>query len=219
MTVPKSEPAPRRNRTDAGEASRYSAVAAADIIVAAGDFTGGAAEDLFTLSSHGLVDGDVLFCVGQTAIGTVTGGVGTRAVVNQLDANTFQLTTDGTTVIENTADGTGIFIKGTNVPQRVIDGIAQRIIVGGNDTTGGTVEDMVTGQNVAGLYDGDTLKLLYKSAAGAAAVAADATAYVKTPVVTTSATGTTNYFQTSLTSGGAVADTTADGIVVWLRTS
>jgi hypothetical protein len=219
MTVPKTLPAPRRNMTEAGGATHYDQIAAADIIVAAGDFTGGASEDLFTLASHGLSDGDVLYCIGQTAMGTVLAGVGRRCVVNALDANTFQLTTDGSTVIENTADGTAVFLKGTGVPQRVADDVMHRILVAGNDTTGGTVEDMVSSTNLGGLQDGDTLKLLYKSAAGAAAVAADATVYVKSPVATVAATGVTGYFQTSLTSGGAVADTTADGILVFLRTS
>ena len=192
---------------------------AADIIVAAGDFTGGAAEDLFTLTAHGLVDGDVVYCIGQTAMGTVLGGVGGRFVVNELSSSTFQLTTNGTTVVENTADGTAVFIKGTGVPQRVIDNLIPRILVAGNDTTGGTVEDMVSTTNLAGIQDGDTLKLLYKSAAGAAAVAADASVYVKSPVATVAATGVTGYFQTAATSGGSVLDTTADGILVWLRTS
>lgn len=222
MSIPKTLPAPRRNQTDAGHATRFDDLVAADfVLAAAGDFTGGAAEDLFTLSSHGLVDGDILYCVGQTAKGTVTGGIGTRAVVNQLDANTFQLTTDGSTVIENTADGTAHFLKGNGgVPQRVADAIAARIILAGNDTTGGTVEDMMFLQTGgAAVEDGDTIKLLYKSAAGVAAVAADATTYVKSPVNTISATAVTSYCQTSATAGGSVADTTADGTLVWIKTS
>jgi hypothetical protein len=219
MSVPKTLPAPRRNLTDAGLATRYDDVASTDIIVAAGDFTGGAAEDLFTLTSHGLVDGDILYSIGQSAMGTITGGCGVRFVVNALDANTFQLTSDGSTVVENTADGTGFFLKGNNVPQRVADAILGRIIIAGNDTTGGTVEDMVTAQNVHDLIDGDQLKLLYKSAAGAATQAVDTTIFVKSPVVTTAATATTGYFQTAATSGGSVQDTTADGLLVWLRVS
>lgn len=219
MTVPKTTPAPRRNRTEAGRATRYDDIVAADIIVAAGDFTGGAAEDLFTLTSHGLTDGDILYVLGQTVVGTVLGGAGTRYIVNALDANTFQLTLDGSTAVENTADGTAYFLKGNGVPQGVADDIVKSIIVAGNDTTGGTVEDMVFAQNIAGVVDGDTIKLLYKSAAGAAAVAADATTYVKSPVSAVSATALTAYFQTSATSGGAVADTTSDGLLLWLRTS
>lgn len=219
MTVPRTLPAPRRNLTDAGAASRFDEIASTDIIVATGDFTGGASEDLFTLSAHGLVDGDVLYCIGQTAKGTVTGGAGTRAVVNELSSSTFQLTTDGTTVIENTADGTAFFLKGNGIPQRVVDLVLSRIIVAGNDTTGGTVEDMVSSAGMRDAEDGDTLKLLYKSAAGAAAVAADASVYVKTPVSTISATGATSYFQTAATSGGSVLDTTSDGVLLWLKTS
>lgn len=219
MSVPRTLPSPRRNQTDAGAASRYSSIVAADIIVALGDETGGASEDMFTLTAHGLSSGDVLYCIGQTQMGVVLGGVGTRAVALVASSSVFQLTTDGTTVINNTADGTAYFLKGTGVPQRVADDIANRIIVGGNDTTGGTVEDMNFAQQHQNIVDGDTIKLLYKSAAGVAAVAADASAYVKSPVSTTSATATTSYFQTSATSGGTVLDTTADGTNLWLKTS
>lgn len=219
MTVPKTLPAPRKNQTDAGSASRYSAIVAADVIVAAGDFTGGASEDLFTLTAHGLVDGDILYLLGQTAIGTVSLGNGSRHVVNELSSSTFQLTSDGTTVNENAADGTAYFLKGNGVPQRVADAISRRVIVGGNDFTGGTVEDMNFCVSLQGAIEGDTIKLLYKSAAGVAAVAADASAYVKAPVNTISATAITSYFQTSATSGGAVLDTTADGTNLWLLTS
>jgi hypothetical protein len=219
MTVPKTLPAPRRNQTDAGEASRYSAIASTDIVVATGDFTGGASEQLFTSSSHGLSDGDIVYCLGQSQMGVVLGGNGTRAIVDAVDANTFHLTTDGTTSLANTADGTAYLLKGNGIPQRVVDGIVARIIVGGNDTTGGTVEDMQFMQQNRDVVDGDTMKLLYKSAAGAAAVAVDASVFVKSPVVTTSATATTSYCQTSATSGGAVLDTTADGTNLWLKTS
>lgn len=219
MTVPKTLPAPRRNQTDAGIASRFDDIVAADIIVAAGDYTGGAAEDLFTLSSHGLVDGDILYVLGQTVVGTVALGNGSRHIVNQLDANTFQLTSDGSTVNENAADGTAYFLKGNGVPQRVADAVRAKIIVGGNDTTGGTVEDMNFCQSLCGAIDGDLIKLLYKSASGVAAVAADATAYVKSPVNTISATAVTSYFQTAATAGGSVLDTTADGTNLWLLVS
>lgn len=219
MSVPKTLPAPVRNKTDAGEASLFSAIVAADIIVALGDFTGGAAEDLWTLTDHGLVDGDILYCLGAAGKGVVTGGAGTRAVVNELSSSTFQLTSNGTTVIENTVDGVAYFLKGNGVPQRVADAIAARIIVGGNDFTGGTVEDMNFAQQLRDLEDSDTIKLLYKSAAGVAAVAADASAYAKSVVSTTSATASTSYFQTSATAGGAVLDTTADGTNLWLKTS
>lgn len=219
MTVPRTLPAPRKNQTDTGAGSRFSSIASTDIIVALGDFTGGTPEDKFTLTSHGLVDGDVLYCLGMAGKGVVTGGAGTRAIVKTTDANVFRLTTDGTTVIENTVDGVAYFLKGNGVPQRVADAIVARIIVGGNDFEGGTVEDMNFAQSLRDVEDGDTIKLLYKSAAGVAAVAADASAFVKSPVATTSATATTSYFQTAATSGGAVLDTTADGTNLWLKTS
>jgi hypothetical protein len=216
MTVPTTLPAPRMNLTGAGRISRFTGVASTDIILAVGDFTGGASEDLFTLTSHGLVDGDILYVVAQSAQGAATGGPGLRAVVNQLDANTFQLTTNGTTVIENTADGTVTFLKGNAIPQHVADEIRSLIIVALNDTTAGTVEDMlVPYSGVNDIATGDTLKLLAKSAAGVHPSAVDTTVYVIAPI----AAATAYYFQTSLTAGGASVDTTADGTAVFLKTS
>lgn len=220
MTVPSTLPAPRRNLTDSGLAGRFDDLASADILVCTGDFTGGAAEDLFTLSSHGLLSGDTVAVLGQSAKGVVTGGVALRAVAKVASSSTFQLTTDGSTVIENSADGTAYIVKiDPRMSQRAIDALAARMVVAGNDTTGGTVEDMVSASGVDDLEDGDTLKLLYKSAAGAAAVAVDASVYVKSPVNTVSATGSTGYFQTAATSGGAVLDTTSDGTLLWIKTS
>lgn len=220
MSIPKTLPAPRRNMTNAGMASRFDDLVAADFVLkAVGDFTGGASEDLFTLASHGLSDNDVVYCVGMSAKGVVNGGIGLRAIANVLSSSTFQLTTNGTTVIENSADGDAYFLRGNAVPQRVADAIAARIIVAGNDTTGGTVEDMTSAQSLRDCIEGDTLKLLYKSAAGVAAVAVDASVYVKSPVNTVSATAVSSYFQTSATSGGAVLDTTADGTCLWIKTS
>lgn len=220
MTVPNSLPAPRKNLSSAGMATRFDDITSTDVLVAAGDFTGGASEDLFTLSSHGLLTGDVVAVIGQSAQGVVSSGAGTRAIVSVLSSSTFQLTTNGTTIIENTADGTAYLLKcGHAIKQATIDAIVSRVIVGGNDTTGGTVEDMNSGRLPNGVIDGTLIKLLYKSAAGAAAVAADATAYVKSPVTTTSATAVSSYFQTSATAGGAVLDTTADGTNLWLIVS
>jgi hypothetical protein len=220
MTVPTTLPAPRRNLSDAGMAARFDDLAAADILVAAGDFTGGASEDLFTLSAHGLTSGDVLAVLGQSQQGVVSSGPATRAIAKVLSSSTFQLTTDGTTIIENTADGTAYIVKiDPRMKQAAIDALTARIIVAGNDTTGGTVEDMTSAQNLRDMIDGDTIKLLYKSAAGVAAVAVDATTFVKSPVNTVSATAVSSYFQTSATSGGAVADTTADGTCLWIKTS
>lgn len=215
MTVPATLPAPRSNLTESGLSTWVDDVAAADLIFAAGDFTGGASEDLFTLASHGLSDGDVLYPVWQSVIGGITGGILTRCVVADSDANTFRCDNAAGTLIENTADANVAFLKTRN--PTIAAFVQARIIAGSNDFTAGTVEDMVSvGSGMAGAVDGDSIKLLYKSAAGAAAVAVDATVYVKTPVY---AAGTINYFQTSLTSGGAVADTTADGTVVFLKTS
>jgi hypothetical protein len=123
-------------------------------------------------------------------------------------------------VIENTADGTAYIVKiDPRMRSAAIDALVARIIVAGNDTTGGTVEDMTSAQNLRDMIDGDTIKLLYKSAAGVAAVAVDATTFVKSPVNTVSATAVSSYFQTSATSGGAVADTTSDGTCLWIKTS
>lgn len=220
MSVPVTLPAPRRNLTDAGMASRFDDLASADILVAVGDFTGGANEDMFTLASHGLSSGDVVAVLGQTQQGVVSSGPATRAIAKVISSSVFQLTTDGTTVIENTADGTAYIVKiDPRMKQSAIDALEARIIVAGNDTTGGTVEDMVSAQNMRSCIEGDTLKLLYKSAAGAAAVAVDASVYVKSPVNTVSATAVSSYFQTSSTSGGAVLDTTADGTLLWIKTS
>src|SRR5678816_3483494 len=97
---------------------------------------------MFTLTSHGLSSGDVLYYVDSATQGVATGGPGTRFVALVIDANIFQLTSDGTTVVTNTADGTGVFLKGSAVPQRVADAISARIICAQGDTTGGTVEDM-----------------------------------------------------------------------------
>lgn len=212
MTAPKSLPRPASNRTAAGFADRAADLTSSDIIVAAGDYTGGASEDLFTLTAHGLLSGDVLHVLWQSAMGGVTGGESTRAVAKVLSSSTFQLTSDGATVIENTADATVVFVKG-QIPNAVVDNvIIPRIIVAAWDFTGGTVEDMGTpAQGTRGLYEADTLKLLYKSAAGVTAGTLDVTYYAKAPTVT--------YFQISATSGGAVIDSTADGTAVFLKTS
>jgi hypothetical protein len=158
--------------------------------------------------------------LGQSAQGVVSSGAATRAIAKVLSSSTLQLTTDGTTIIENTADGTAYVVKiDPRMKQSAIDALEARIIVAGNDTTGGTVEDMTSCQNMRSCIEGDTLKLLYKSAAGAAAVAVDASVFVKSPVNTVSSTAVTSYLQTSATSGGAVLDTTADGTLLWIKTS
>jgi len=210
MTAPNTFPGPASNWTSAGFGDRVADLVAADIIVAVGDFTGGASEDLFTLSTHGLVSGDILHVIWQSAMGAVLGGEGTRAVVSRLDANTFQLTTNGTTVIENTADGTVAFVKG-DIPTAVVENlIIPRVIVATGDFTGGAAEDIFTpAQGTRGLVDADPIKLLYKSAAGTVLGAVDTTYYAKTATATT--------FLTSTSAGGATQENTADGTALFVK--
>lgn len=205
-------PSPRRNLTPTGLRDRAADVATSSTIkVATGDFTGGASEDLFTLSSHGLNDGDMLYVLWQSVMGVVTGGEGLQCYAGVASSSTFHLTDAAGTTIENTADGTVVLLVADAEPDLVEIGIIPNIIVGVHDFTGGTAEDIDTpAQGTKGIVEGDTLVLLYKSAAGTAGTL-DATVFAKTPTVT--------YFQTAATSGGAVLDTTADGTNVWLKTS
>lgn len=214
MSVPTAFPRPARNRAEAGVHSLISSIKAADIKVCVGDYTGGAAEQLWTLAAHGLVTGKIVHCVYQSAMGAVIGGEGSRWYVKVLSSSTFQLYSDAAlaTVSTNTADGTAVFLlTPANVPTSIVTQLViPNIIVGAHDYTGGTVEDMDTpDQGTKGLYEADPIKLLYKSASGVAGVAADATAYCKSPTVA--------YFQHAATAGGAVLDTTADGTNVWLK--
>lgn len=87
----------------------------ARMLVAAGDFTGGTPEDEFNATAHGVVDGDRLLLLYESAAGVVTGAIGDVFIAKIVDANSFQLTTDGTTVVENTADGTAIFLNLTDL--------------------------------------------------------------------------------------------------------
>ena len=213
MSAPATLPAPARNRNNSGFSDRAADITSSDIIVAVGDYTGGAAEDLFTLAAHGLISGDVLHVLWQSAMGAVTGGESTRAVVKYLSSSTFQLTSDGSTIIENTADGTVVFLKGS-INTAVVDTVViPRIVVGTGDATGGAAEDIFTpAQGTKGIYEADTLKLLYKSASGVVTGrAVDATVYAKDPTVT--------YFQLAATAGGTVIDNSADGTAVFLKTS
>ena len=208
-------PAPRTNLSATGFRDRATDVMTGSTLkVAAGDYTAGAAEDMFTLSAHGLKTGDILHVLHQSAMGGVTGGVGLRCLVHYLTSSTFQLTDlDGTT-IENTADATVYFLKG-NVDTSLVElGILPNLIVADGDYTGGTADNIFgsTTTGLAGIYEADTLKLLYKSAAGVLTCkAADATVYAKAPTVT--------YFQVAATSGGTAIGNTADGIAVFLKTS
>lgn len=206
-------PAPARNRMASGVWDRATdVVTSTSVRVALGDYTGGTPEDKFTLTAHGLVTGDILHVLWQSAMGAITGGEGLRCYVKKTDADVFQVTDSAGTVIENTADGTVVFLKGDIDSAFVQLGIIPNIIVGAHDYTSGAAEDIdVPAQGTKGLYEGDTIKLLYKSAAGTSAASVDGTKYAKAPTVT--------YFQTAATSGGAVEDTTADGTNVWLKTS
>lgn len=206
-------PAPARNRTAAGVWDRATdLVTSSTVRVCVGDYTSGAAEDMFTLSSHGLATGDMLHVLWQSAMGAITGGEGLQCYASVLSSSTFNVTDSAGTIIENTADGTVVFLKGDIDSSFVQLGIIPNIIVGTHDFTSGAAEDIDTpAQGTKGLYEGDTIKLVYKSAAGTSAAAADGTVYAKAPTVL--------LFQTAATSGGAVQDTTADGTNVWLKTS
>lgn len=223
MTVPTSfPPSPHRNLTEAGVHSAISTVASSDVVVALGDFTGGASEQLWTLTAHGLVTGNIVHCIWQDTMGAVVGGEGTRWYVKKLSSSTFQLYSDSAlaTVSTNTADGTAAFLKTpSGVPTAVVQlEVIPNIIAGFNDTTGGTVEDMYTAvTGLKGAVDGDTIKLLYKAAAGVAGTL-DATVYVKSPV-TPSASGSAAYFNYSATAGGAAVANTTDGLYIFLKTS
>lgn len=208
-------PAPRTNLTATGLRDRGTDVAkGASMIVAVGDYTGGASEDLFTLAAHGLKTGDILHVLWQSAMGAVTGGVGLRCLVKYASSSTFHVTDASGTTIENTADGTVIFLKGNVATSLVEIGILPNLIVADGDFTGGTVEDQFSSATtgIAGVYEADSLKLLYKSAAGVlTGKAADSIVYAKAPTVT--------YFQVAGTAGGAAIENSADGTAVFLKTS
>lgn len=210
MTVAATLPAPRKNQTNAGNISRFSGLASTDLIVALGDYTGGAASNMFTLTAHGLSTGDVLYAIAQDTQGAILGGPGTRVAVTVTSSSVF------TVPVTNTADGTVVFLKGNGISQGTADAIGRLLIVCQNDTTGGTVEDMQVpfAGNIGDIATGDTLTLLYKSAAGVHPSAVDTSVFVIAPVQSI----LHYYFQTSLTSGGASVDTTADGLAVYLKT-
>ncbi len=216
MTAPTALPAPRSNLTATGFSDSAADITGTDLIVAVGDYTGGAAEDLFTLAAHGLVTGDYVYLLYKVAVGAVTGAVGTRFRVKVLSSSTFQLTNDSGTIIENTADGAVVaFLKAlVNTPSGVVTSvIIPRLIVAAGDFTGGTTEDMFTpsvNTGYAHLEDTNQLKLLYKSAAGVVTgIAAGTTVFAKS--VTTAA------FELSDTSGGADIENTADGTAIFLK--
>lgn len=209
-----SVPAPASNRTAAGFKAAADDLAGTDIIVAVGDENGGTADDQFTLSSHGLVDGDYLYLLHKSAAGTVTGAVGTQFRVNLVSANIFQLTSGGTVVV-NTADGTAVFMKGRHDSSTFVQTVVlPNLIVADGDFSGGATDDVFTPRaatGMAGLEDTNTLKLLYKAAAGTVTgISAGTTVFAKS--VTTTA------FELAATSGGNDIVNSADGLVVFLKT-
>lgn len=207
-------PSPRRNLTPTGLRDRAADVATSSTIkVATGDFTGGASEDLFTLASHGLNTGDMLFVLWQSAMGVVTGGEGLQCYADVASSSTFHLTDSSGTIIENSADGTVVLLAADAEPDLVDIGIVPNIIVAAGDFTGGTAEDIFTpAQGTKGIVEADGLTLLYKSAAGVlTGISAGTGVFAKTPTVT--------YFQVAATSGGSVIENSADGTAVFLKTS
>src|SRR5690242_3047618 len=113
MSVPLAFPHPFRNQSEAGVHSLISSITSSDLRFAAGDYTGGASEQLWTLASHGMASGDVVFCLWQSAMGGVIGGEGSRWYVKVLSSSTFQLYSDAAlaTVSTNTADCNAAFLK------------------------------------------------------------------------------------------------------------
>jgi hypothetical protein len=223
MTVRTSLPGPRFNRTRAGFIGLADDLAGTDLIVAAGDFTGGTPEDEFNLTSHGLITGDYLWLLYKSAAGVVTGRAGTRFRVKIVDANSFQITDTAGTVIENTADGTAAFLKGSgDVSDAYVQTvILPNLIVANGDFTGGAAEDVFYPTIETGfgaLEDADPIKLLYKSAAGVlTGIAAGTTVYVKTIVA--QATTVPGKFETAATAGGADIENTADGLAIFIKTA
>lgn len=218
MSVPTGFPAPASNMTAAGFIDAASDVVAADIMVAVGDENGGVADDMFTVASHGLATGDYVFLLHKIAVGAVTGKVGTRFRVKVTNANVFQLTDTAGTVIVNTADGASIvFLKAIHsTPTAMVQTvIIPRLIVADGDFVGGAAADMFAPRLDTGyhaLQDTDTLKLLYKAAAGVlTGIAVDTTVFAKGL--------TTALFVTSATSGGANIANSADGLAIFLKTS
>ncbi len=148
-------------------------------------------------------------------MGGVTGGVLTRGFVKVLSSSTFQLCSESTstTIIENTADGTVVLLKGATSTSFVESSVYPYIIVADWDFTGGSPEDKGSAPTTGlhGLYEADTMKLLYKSAAGVTAGTVNTIYFAKDPSVT--------YFQIAATAGGSVIDSTADGLAVFFKTS
>jgi hypothetical protein len=215
MAVATGLPAPLRNKTRAGGIGLADNLAGTDVIVAAGDFTGGTPDDEFNATGHGLTDGDYVWLLYKSALGVVTGRVGTRFRALTVDANSFQITNLAGVLVENTADGTAVFLRGTHAtPDAFVQTVLlPNLIVAVGDFDGGTTSDMfdpavATGYH--GLEEADPLKLLYKAAAGViTGITAGTTVFAKS--VTAAA------FELAATAGGADIENTADGLAIFVK--
>lgn len=222
MSVATGAPAPAQNRTRAGIIGAADDLVAADLIVAAGDFTGGTPEDEFNLTAHGCITGDYVWLLWKSALGAVTGRLGTAFRVKIVDANSFQLTDLAGTVIENTADGTAVFLKGTHRTSTAMVNtvILPNLIVATGDFSGGTTDDEfipAAATGFGGLEEADPLKLLYKAAAGVVVgIAVNTTVFAKS---VRSATAVTDAFELAATAGGADIENSADGVAIFVKTS
>lgn len=91
-----------------------------NLIVATGDFTSGATEDLFNpaiaTGHRGLEEADPLKLLYKAASGTVTGiSANTTVYAKSVTPTAFELSaTAGGNVIENTADGLVIFVRASS---------------------------------------------------------------------------------------------------------
>lgn len=222
MTVANT-PSPRSNRTRAGFIGAADDLAGTDLIVAAGDYTGnGDGEDLFTLTAHGLITGDYVWLLYKSAAGVVNGRPGTRFRVKKANVDDFQITTLAGVVVEHSADGTAVFLKGTHATKDsfVNTVILPNLVVANGDYTGGGTEDVFypTIETGFGLEDADPLKLLYKAAAGVlTGISAGTKVYVKS--IVPQATTVAGDFELAATAGGADIENTADGLAIFVKTS
>lgn len=220
MSVATGLPAPAQNRTRAGFLDAASDLAVADLLVTSGDYTGGTPEDEFNLTAHGLVKGDYVFLLYKSAEGVVTGRVGTKFRVTINTADSFCLTDLAGVTIENTADGTAVFLKGSHAtPDSFVQNVLlPRLVFAQGDFTGGTAEDLFRPSIISGtpgIAETDSLKLYYKSAAGVlTGIAAGTTVFAKNVTE-----GTTAYFGCADTSGGTLIENTADGLAIFLKTT
>lgn len=213
---------PRSSRSRTGFLAAADDIASTDLVVATGDYTGGTPEDEFNLTAHGLITGDYIWLLHKATAGVVTGRVGTCFRVKIVDANSFQLTDKSGTVIENTADGVAVFLKGNH---HTTDAFVQlavlpNLVVTTGDYTGGATEDVFypTLAGAGALEDADPIKLLYKAAAGVlTSIAVDTTVYVKT-IAEQSGTAP-GKFELAATAGGDDIENTADGLAIFIKTS